>query len=499
MPSTGSAAHLTANDVWGAPDDAATEIARLRRELSEARAREVELSARCARNEMYHDIVRNLPSGAVFMFDADLRFVVADGPELFENVGLYKEDIEDRTLHQVTAPDLIPTLEPIYRDTLNGESHRVEVRRNGRVFDVRTVPIFDEHGAVIAGLVKSYDVTVRHEEAERLRTVTAQLAILLDHLSTGVVFSDRGGDVQIVNRAMGMLLGMSNPAELVGTSVDDVASSTRFEETDAVTRLIAQRSVARVPVIGDRLELRNGRILERDYLPVDMRGGFGGDLWCYRDVTDRERARAQLAEQANSLRELTMRDELTQLNNRRGFMILGEQQIKLADRASRPVAVFFVDLNGMKSINDRYGHEEGDRALLDCAQILRQTFRDSDVIARLGGDEFVVLATECPVANVTTVRDRLLAGIELFNGDPGRRYGLSMSIGVVSYHPPSSSPRSIEQLLVEADERMYEEKIQTYRSAAPRSTQVCERGTRPPKSEVRWPSTRPARLGSLDG
>jgi len=90
--------------------------------------------------------------------------------------------------------------------------------------------------------------------------------------------------------------------------------------------------------------------------------------------------------------------------------------------------------------------------------------------------QFVVLATDCPAGNIPTVKSRLLAAIEVFNADSGRRYELSMSIGVAAYDPPGAVPRTIEELLVEADERMYEEKVQTYRgSTAPRSSVVCQR------------------------
>jgi len=223
-----------------------------------------------------------------------------------------------------------------------------------------------------------------------------------------------------------------------------------------------------------------------------MRSAFGGDLWCYRDVTDRERARLQLADHANALRELSMRDELTRLNNRRGFMHLAEQQVKLADRGGRPVALFFIDLNGMKAINDRLGHDEGDKALLDAAHLLQQTFRDSDVVARLGGDEFVVLATDCPASMVPAVKKRLQAALDLFNGEPTRRYQISMSVGVTTYDPPASRTRSIDELLVEADERMYEEKVLTYRGAPPRSSVVCERPTVSPSSRGEgWRSVPP--------
>jgi len=471
---------------------ARAEAALLRQKLEAAEAREAELLARQRESEVYRAIVHSLPTGAVFAFDRTLRILVADGPELAESLGAEKQEIEGRLLDEVISPEHIAELEPLYRATLAGRGHRIEVRRGGRVFDVRTVPMYDDSGNVAFGLVKTYDVTERHSEAERLRTVTAQLAILLDHLSTGVVFSDKSGNVQIVNRAMGMLLGMSNPAELVGARTTDPIHSERFEDAPAVASLVRERAAARVPVIGDRLQLRSGRILERDYLPVEARGAFGGDLWCYRDVTDRERVRAQLADQANVLRELSMRDELTGLKNRRGFLILGEQQLKLADRSGRPVAVFFVDLNGMKAINDRLGHDEGDRALLDAARLLTTTFRDSDVVARLGGDEFVVLATDCPATMVAAVKDRLQVAIDLFNGEPSRKYQLSMSIGVATHDPPGRSPRGIEELMAEADARMYDEKALTYRSIAPRSSLVCERPTLAPSSpERRWLSSIP--------
>jgi diguanylate cyclase (GGDEF)-like protein/PAS domain S-box-containing protein len=463
------------SDATVALESARAELALLRAELAEAHAREAELLARQRQDEVYRAIVQSLPSGAVFAFDRNFRFLVAEGPELRHGVGFSKEELEGRTLREVIPPEHFLELEPTYCDTLAGRTRRVEVRRGGRVFDVRTVPMRDAAGDIVGGLVKSYDVTERHDEAERLRTVTAQLALLLDHLSTGVVFSDKNGRIQIVNRAMGMLLGMSNPTELVGSSIDDLVQADRFEDAPGVASTIRERATTRLSVIGDRLHLKSGRILERDYLPVDLRGAFGGDLWCFRDVTDRERARAQLADQANVLRELSMRDELTRLNNRRGFMHLGEQQMKLADRGGRPVALFFIDLNGMKSINDRLGHDEGDRALLDASRLLVQTFRDSDVVARLGGDEFVVLATDCPASMVPSVKNRLQAALDLFNGDPGRRYHLSMSIGVATYDQPGRTPRGVEELLAEADQRMYDEKARAYRSAAPRSSVVCER------------------------
>ncbi len=166
----------------------------------------------------------------------------------------------------------------------------------------------------------------------------------------------------------------------------------------------------------------------------------------------------------DELLELSHVDELTSLYNRRGFNNLGEQELRLASRERRPVGLFFIDLNGMKQINDDLGHEEGDRALVDAATLLRKTFRDSDVVARLGGDEFAVLAHDCSERGADAVRDRLDAAIANFNAAALRSYRLSMSVGLVTRMPDDTRP--LAELVKEADARMYREKRRNRRAAA---------------------------------
>src|SRR5213595_3982108 len=107
------------------------------------------------------------------------------------------------------------------------------------------------------------------------------------------------------------------------------------------------------------------------------------------------------------LGNLALQDELTGLYNRRGFLALAERQLKLARRSGRSLLLFFIDVDGLKEINDVFGHAEGDAALKCTAEALETTFRDSDVIARFGGDEFAALAIEASGQNEATIRDRL--------------------------------------------------------------------------------------------
>jgi two-component system cell cycle response regulator len=156
------------------------------------------------------------------------------------------------------------------------------------------------------------------------------------------------------------------------------------------------------------------------------------------------------------LRMMSTIDELTGLNNRRGFLTLAEQQIKMADRTGHELLVVFADLDGLKQINDTWGHDEGDHALIDAAELVAGTFRDSDIIGRLGGDEFVVFLADCPRERADALVDRLHRNLAARNAEKGRRFALSISTGMAIYDP--TEPCCLEELLRRADAAMYEQK-----------------------------------------
>ncbi|MDD3951329.1 MAG: diguanylate cyclase [Desulfobacterales bacterium] len=156
------------------------------------------------------------------------------------------------------------------------------------------------------------------------------------------------------------------------------------------------------------------------------------------------------------LRALSITDQLTGLHNRRGFLSLAEQQLKLTKRSKKRLILFFADMDGLKQINDVLGHEEGDQAISEAAAILKETFRSSDIVARMGGDEFVALAIDSEEINPQTMIDRFQSRIETHNHTANRRYKLSVSVGFASLN--FENPSSLDELLAEADQRMYEQK-----------------------------------------
>lgn len=156
----------------------------------------------------------------------------------------------------------------------------------------------------------------------------------------------------------------------------------------------------------------------------------------------------------NLLRELSLTDDLSGLYNRRGFLALANQQLKQVNRTTKNLMLLYADMDGLKQINDRYGHEEGSKAIVKVAEILGQTFRESDIIARLGGDEFAILAVDANTESLEFLAARMQSALKEHNAQRFSPYDLSLSIGAAKF----DSGCSIEDLITRADEAMYRNK-----------------------------------------
>lgn len=152
---------------------------------------------------------------------------------------------------------------------------------------------------------------------------------------------------------------------------------------------------------------------------------------------------------------LSLTDELTGLCNRRRFFILAEQYLKLAIRKKKRWLLLYMDMDDLKWVNDHCGHSEGDQALIALSNILKRTFRESDVIARIGGDEFAVLLEATDEGDQMLIT-RLHENMKDYNAKVSQDYKLSVSVGVVQFDP--EYPISIDKLLSKADALMYAQK-----------------------------------------
>ncbi|MGZ5213049.1 MAG: diguanylate cyclase domain-containing protein [Actinomycetota bacterium] len=171
----------------------------------------------------------------------------------------------------------------------------------------------------------------------------------------------------------------------------------------------------------------------------------------------------RLRELQGELRRMGTSDALTRLINRRGFLPTAEHQLKVAERTHQPIALMFLDLDGLKKVNDTLGHSAGDRLITEGAFVLRETFRASDLIARMGGDEFCVLFAAESYHAAKIALTRLKNAVDEANAQEGRPFILSFSAGVATFDP--EDPCTLDQLIARADAQMYVRKHAKSRKA----------------------------------
>ena len=303
-----------------------------------------------------------------------------------------------------------------------------------------------ETGGLIGTMI---DITQRKRAEEELQQIKKFSDGIVQMMTEGLVLTDSEGRFSFVNPAAAAILGYM-PGEMVDR---EVISFVPIDQHPVVLRADERRAKG----IADRYEL--------DFLHKDgsrktllVSGGprltgvqYGGTMAVLTDITERKRME-------DEIRALSLTDALTSLYNRRGFMHLGEQQIRIAARLNKRIFILYYDVDDLKHINDTFGHKEGDRVLADLAKILRTSFRDSDVVARMGGDEFVVMAMEAARVNADIFSKRLQDKLDLYNSQPDvrGRYTLTLSTGLSIYDPELPSP--VEELVSRADALMYEQK-----------------------------------------
>jgi len=311
--------------------------------------------------------------------------------------------------------------------------------------EITSSPLRDKLGNIIAGIEVVRDITDR----KRVEKELTKSSFYLDNVSDTLIVINDKKEIIKVNKEFSKLWGYS-PGEVLGKSVlrifpkEEIKKHQSEMEKTASTKkprnfetVALTKSGLKVP-----LSIRGSSIFDKD-------GKLEGFIGIFRDITERKRMEEKLY-------ALSITDELTGLYNRRGFFALAEQQLKMAKRLKREALLLSADIDNLKDINDTLGHKEGDLALIDTANILRECFRESDIIARIGGDEFVVLQIEKIDADSNMLTNRLQNNLEIHNTNRNSNNKLSISIGIIRCEP--DCPYSIEELLIEADKLMYKHK-----------------------------------------
>jgi len=369
----------------------------------------------------------------------------------------------------------------------HGETvHNYEARLRSKDESIRhvliTSNVFWGNGKFVHTRCFTRDITERTEAEEALRL--DEYTHLLAHWirDYAIFMLDEDGHVMTWNTGARLLKGYTDD-EILGRHFSRFYTSEDREAGTPERILRLAREQGRVEDEGWRVR-KDGRRFWADVVVTavpDKGGQVRKFIKITRDLTDRmavqealrtanEGLESRVAERTQQLqasleekeqllakvRDLTLRDELTGLYNRRGFLTLATQHVKFARRTKRGCWLIVVDMDDFKQINDSFGHPEGDRALIKTAELLTRSFRESDIIARLGGDEFTVLAVHADDDSVSTITKRLAETLSQCNAQADRGYALAFSVGVARFDP--TSPCSIDELFARADEALYEQK-----------------------------------------
>jgi diguanylate cyclase (GGDEF)-like protein/PAS domain S-box-containing protein len=403
--------------------------------------------------DFLHIMIDVMPNAA-YLKDAEGRFLACNAA--FEKLlGLSRDKIVGRTFADLASPEAAEK----ERDTdrFLFEKPGVQVYeaplRAGDGIDHHIIFIKSTYarpdgktGGLICTLI---DITQRKRTEEELQQIKRFSDAIAQTMTEGLVLTDSEGRFTFVNPAAAAILGYT-PGEMVDR---EVLSFVPKDKHDVVRKADGRRARG----IADRYELdfvhKDGTL--RTFIvsggPRSSGAQYGGTMAVLTDITDRKRMEEEI-------HALSLTDPLTNLYNRRGLKHLGEQQLKIAARLGKRVFLLYSDVDDLKTVNDAYGHDEGDQALATVANILKTSFRDSDIVARVGGDEFVVVAMEAARANAEVFIRRIQEKLDLYNSRPEHkgRKNLTISTGISMYEP--ELPSTLEELINRADSLMYAEK-----------------------------------------
>lgn len=371
--------------------------------------------------------------------------------------GYTREEALRMNVQQVVAPEYLELARQMIArkiaDALPQTFYQLEIiTKDGRrvPVEISTQLIYEDGKPVgVQGIAR--DITKRKRAEEALRESEERYRELFENANDLVYTHDLKGNFTSLNLAGQLITGYTQE-EALGLNIAQVVVPKYLKTAREMIELKATDE--QLPT---RYELeifaKDGRRIPLEVSTrVIVKGGQAvGVQGIARDITERRRTE-------ETLRSLSLLDDLTGLYNRRGFLALAEQQVRLTQRTGHGFTLVFVDLDDMKKINDTHGHKAGDEALRTVAEILKKSFRESDIIARLGGDEFTILALEDYEAQPerVAITARLWKNLEDYKRHETRPFDLSLSVGVVHFDPETDG--TLEELIAQADKAMYADK-----------------------------------------
>lgn len=400
-------------------------------------------------------LFRSAPVGIAFV-DVEGR-IIENNSALDQMLGSGKDELLGRHFSSYSHPDDRAADGDLFQELLQGrrDSYRLakrDLRTDGSTMWVLLAVALVRGSNRNARYVirMSEDITERKQAEHAVIRSRDFYRTLMDELPNPIRLADTDGKCDYFNRAWLDFTGRLSNQEIGDGWMENIHPDDG-ERVRALCRTSFREQ--RPFMVEYRLRHAGGAfrwIVEsgNPYRGID--GRFAGYISSCLDIHERKALQ-------ETLETISTSDDLTGLLNRRGFFTLTQQQIKLANRTKRRLFLLYGDIDGLKAVNDSLGHAAGDLLLVETARLIREVFRESDIIARLGGDEFAVLLTEdSNTPDAAVILDRLRESIRAHNERAPGGPLISLSIGLQVYDP--GIPTSFDKLISQADALMYEEK-----------------------------------------
>jgi len=379
--------------------------------------------------------------------DAQLNITFSQGAGL-HLIGTSANEQVGMTLYEVLKtrdPGFTPLA--AHLRALQGELVRYETDWRARSFETRVEPLRAADGKITGTVGIAIDVTDRKSLYKALQTQNVYFATLFENAPEAIAILDERDRIIRINGQFTTMFGYTD-GEAIGGNINDlIVPKEMVEDGVKLTARVAAGEKLRTEALRRH---KDGHTLwvaiaATPFGVVDQPGRVYA---MYHDISARKHAE-------DELKALLLVDQLTGLPNRRAFITLSEQALKLATRQERDVLMIFIDVDHLKHINDTHGHLVGDRALIDTARVLRESCREADLIARLGGDEFVALMTVDSDQTAELVCERIKSRVANHNREIDRGYELSLSLGAKR---SKAEGTMLADLLAQADTALYEQK-----------------------------------------
>jgi len=387
--------------------------------------------------------------------DARLNITFSQGAGL-HLIGTSASEQVGMTLYEVLKtrdPGFTPLA--AHLRALQGELVRYEVDWRGRSFETRVEPLRSADGHISGTVGIAIDITDRKSLYDALQSQGVYFAALFENAPEAIAVLDEKDRIIRINRQFTTLFGYGD-GEATGKNINDLIVPK--ELVDEGEKLTAKVAAGENVSAESQRRHKDGHAFWVSIAATPFHVGEepARVYAMYHDISARKHAE-------DELRALLLKDELTGLPNRRAFITLSEQALKVATRMERDVLMIFIDVDHLKNINDTWGHLAGDRALIDTARVLQESCREADIVARLGGDEFVALMSVDSDQTAELIHERIQARVDKHNRETERGYSLSLSVGATR---SKAEGTMLADLLAQADTALYEQKRGRPRSHA---------------------------------